>query len=210
MKQAKYQYVATTLPGFVQQVAVHYIRWGYYYYTTGVVQHPKTPEAFDKKMLDQYGIYCSKDTRYRQKLRGEARVQYLRYKRLWILMATEGRHPVHLAEAKSFKKCDKYPIYVFGYSISYKAGHPHVRIRDYDFAHEREYLLKCAPAKKEWLEAKFRSLKWQNYGPVVIQIRRLINLVNDERKRRGLEPIDKTCRVFKRRSVKVFAEQEKK
>src|SRR3954463_15579288 len=88
----EYRCVATSLEGFVQQLAVAYIAHGYYFYVTGFVPEGKDPEAIDRKLLDKYGIRLSKFSRYRRKALGQASIQYLRFERFFVLIATHGKH----------------------------------------------------------------------------------------------------------------------
>ncbi len=51
----EYRCVATSLEGFIQQLAVAYIAHGYFFYVSAFVPEGKNPEAIDKKLLDKYG-----------------------------------------------------------------------------------------------------------------------------------------------------------
>ena len=70
--------VATSVAGFVQQLAVGYIAHGYYFYVSGKIPIDKNPTDTDAKIIGQYGIDVSKWTRCRQRKTGAAGVQYLR------------------------------------------------------------------------------------------------------------------------------------
>src|SRR5690349_9625565 len=76
-----YQCVATSLDGFIQQLAVSYLAHGYWFYVTGRIPESKDPRLVDRKLTERYGINVSKWTRSRRRKIGIASVQYLRHDR---------------------------------------------------------------------------------------------------------------------------------
>ena len=58
---------ATSIEGFVQQLAVSYLKNGYWFYVTGFVPEGKNSETVDRKLIDRYEIDISKWTRARRK-----------------------------------------------------------------------------------------------------------------------------------------------
>jgi hypothetical protein len=76
----KYRCVASTPEGLVQQVAVSYLRHGYWWYTTGRIPGTKNPEDIDRKLVAKYGIDISERQRAHRKARGLANMQYIRFK----------------------------------------------------------------------------------------------------------------------------------
>ncbi len=85
-----YRCEATSVAGFVQQLAVSYVRNGYWFYVTGRIPARKDPRAVDAKLIERYEIGLSKWTKYRRSREGQAKVQYLRYQRFFVLLATHG------------------------------------------------------------------------------------------------------------------------
>lgn len=55
-----YRWVAVSVAGFLQQLAVSYVANGYFFYVTGWIPGDKPPEAVDAKLMGRYGIGCSK------------------------------------------------------------------------------------------------------------------------------------------------------
>ena len=99
MKYIKpYRYVALSLRGFIQQVAVSYVRWGYFFYTIGEIPGEKIPEKTDGKILCRYGLRWSRWSNARAKEQGRASVQYLRFGHAFVIMATAGEHLVREEE----------------------------------------------------------------------------------------------------------------
>ena len=50
-----YRCVATSVAGFVQQLAVAYVAHGYWFYVTGWIPQGKPPEAIDRKLIERKG-----------------------------------------------------------------------------------------------------------------------------------------------------------
>jgi hypothetical protein len=112
-----YRCVATSVAGFIQQLAGGYINNGYYFYVAGVLPHNKPAEKADSKMIAAYDIAGAKWTRARRKRTGQANVQYLRCGRFYVIVATHGVHPFFSAEAKRLRDVRKTPILFQNYSI---------------------------------------------------------------------------------------------
>ena len=97
-----YRCVATSVAGFVQQLAVACLAHGYWFYVVGRVPPGKDPADVDRKLINRYAIDQSKWPRARAKRAGRARVRYLRFDRYFILMATRGEHPFFAEKGKQF------------------------------------------------------------------------------------------------------------
>src|ERR1017187_8628517 len=144
-----YRWVAASVAGFVQQLAVGYVSNGYYFYVTGVIPKQKDPANTDQKILATYDIAVSKWTRARRKKENQANVQYLRHGRFYVIIATHGLHHFFAAEATRLHDIRKRPILFMGYSIGCRrargggAYHASVRINRERFAE---------------LKARFRSM----------------------------------------------------
>lgn len=213
----EYRCVATSLEGFVQQLAVAYIAHGYYFYVTGFVPEGKDLEAIDRKLLDKYGIRLSKFSRYRRKALGEASIQYLRFERFFVLIATHGKHLFFLAdkeggEGERIKDVRRTPIRFAGYSISCrrKSGDgsnlvAHVRIDQSSYLEVRDTLVDLASKRStSWLEYQFRNFPFEPYAPVRRQVVTIFSRVNRVRKEAGLELLPSSCLRLKRRAARPF------
>ena len=55
----QYRAEATSVEGFVQQIACCYLRHGYWFFVTGRVPAGKDPHAVDEKLIKKYGIDVS-------------------------------------------------------------------------------------------------------------------------------------------------------
>jgi len=206
-----YRCVATSVAGFVQQVAVAYVRHVYWFYVAGEIPAHKDPKQVDRKLIARYGIDVSKWTRARRKRAGLANVQYLRHGRCYVLLATHGQHPFFKAEAVRLKDVRQCPIRFRGYSIGIGhargSGEAHVSVRMNREAYRewRGRLLGMAVHRTvEELVAEFQAIPFEPYAPVRDQLRCLLRAVNRRRKAAGLELIPCEALRSRRRSIQPF------
>lgn len=200
-----YRCEATSVEGFVQQLAVSYLGNGYWFYVVGEVPEGKDPQRVDEKLIARYQIDLSKWAKARRKQFGHANLQYLRFGRLFLLLATHGQHEFFDEEAASIRDARKTPIRFQGYSISYRGGHPHVRIEQSTYKQLKAYFSDLALHRSvERLECELTRLPFEPYAPVRRQLLALLRAVNNERKQAGFEQIPATCFRFLRRVCRPF------
>jgi len=206
-----YRYVAQSIQGFVQQLAVAYLSHGYLFYVTGEIPGGKDPAFVDRKLLTKYGIELSKWGRARRKRAGEACLHYLRFGRFFVLIATRGRHRF-FDEEPDFRDIRVTPLKFSGYSISIRRGvdrklHPSVRIHPEEYRKLKAYLLSLARHRYvENLSEVFHAIPFEPYAPVRRQLLNLLRAVNRERKAAGFEPVPITSLRLSRKGVKPFGE----
>jgi hypothetical protein len=202
-----YRCEATSVEGFVQQLAVSYVRNGYFFFVTGYVRDGRDPTAIDRKLIGQYGIDVSKFTRARRKKSGLANVHYLRHKRFFVLLATHGQHVFFERERDLIRDAREVPISYEGYSVSYRGGRPCVRIDRGTELNLRAYFEDIATKQSAAnISRQFRRLPFQPYGPVREQLLDMLGEVNRARKVAGLERVPVTSVRWKRWIVKPFGE----
>ena len=206
-----YRCVATSVAGFLQQLAVAYVANGYWFYVTGRVPDRKDPATVDEKLIRQYEIAISKWTRTRRKHAGQANVQYLRYGRHFVILATHGTHPFFAAEGKRIQDIRRKPLHLMGYAIGCRKGrdgrrwHPSVRIERGVFRELKARFTQMALRRSvEDLCRELRALDFEPYAPVRDQLRGLLRAVNHRRKTAGLELLPHTTLRLRRRPVKPF------
>src|SRR4051812_359902 len=181
-----YRYEATSVEGFVQQLAVCYLRNRYWFYVLGEIPAGKDPSNVDGKLLGRYAIDQSKWAKARARKHGFAKVQYLRYRTTFVLVATEGEHTFFDDEKDNIRDARERPVRFYGYSIGYKDGHPFVRIATAQYRELVEAFLNSAlTTSGETLAARFKALPFEPYGPVKVQLRRLLQRVNEVRRTAG-------------------------
>lgn len=209
-KAAKpYQCTATSVDGFIQQLAVAYASRGYHFYVAGSVPEGADPRAVDRKLISKYRITSSKHVRTRKKKRGEANVQYLRFGRFFLLLATKGQHRFFEDET-NIKDLRKEPIRFAGYSVGIGRGrdgkrHASVRIDGIEFQFlMRRFLGMALTSNFGSLTARFATLPFAPYAPVRKQYVRLLRHVNQARRVAGFDTLPLQVLPLRRRPVRPF------
>lgn len=203
----RYRYLATTSGGFIQQLAVSYLRHGYWFYVPGCIPTDKDPLAVDRKLIERYEVEQTKSTRGRRKKAGLANLQYLRFSRFFLLLSTYGEHRFFAEEAGSIRDARRQPITFGGYAVSYRQGRSCVRIEANEMRFLRDRLSRLAARLPvEAMEGEFRGLHYEPYAPVRRQLFTLFRAVNGVRDDRGLPRIAIDCIRLKRRIYRPFAE----
>lgn len=226
-RRGAYQYETTSVTGFVQRIATCLLRHGYLHYVQGQVPEGKDPRAIDKKLLEKYQVDQNEWTRARRKQKGQANLQYVRFEETWVLMATEGYHPMKTAEQSQLRDVREAPIQIAGYSIYLKKGdfkkkltkeeervpdekwHARVLISRERYRELRAYFLSLACHRKaETLVAEINNLPFEPYKPVWRQLRKLVRLLNKKRKAAGFSPVPMRAVRWRRTIVKAFEPRE--
>ncbi len=215
-----YKCEATTLEGFIQQLAVAYVARRYFFYVTGFVSQRLTSEEHDRRLLAKYEVARSKWSRYRRRQRNGpdgrplANVQYLRYRDFWVLLATRGSHRFFEEHAPcendpngkpQYRDIRESPICYGGYSISWRER-VSVRMSRTAYRDLKSHFLCLATSSPSTnvLEQEFRRFPFEPYGGVYRQTLSIHRAVNRARKTAGLRPVPKDCLRFKRRVLKPF------
>lgn len=206
----EYRCEATSVAGFVQQLAVAYVGRGYFFFVAGEIPEGKDPHLVDQKLIAKYGLGIGKTARARRKVAGLANVQYLRYGRFFVLLATHGKHVFFEEERKFIRDAREMPIKFGGYAVSYRSGHPHVRIEQGRYLGLKAYLADLAVhRKKDWLEHAFNRLPFEPYAPIRGQIHAILREVNRRRQLAQFEAISASCVRTRRRVARPFDEPER-
>lgn len=213
----KYRCLATSVEGFVQQLAASYLRHGYWWYVCGLIPEWKNCELVDEKLISKYEVNVSESTRARRKRAGKANLQYLRHERFFVLMATKGEHEFFQHEAGSIRDIRRVPIKFHGYSLSYRPGgrtrsgeqdprwHSHVEIERSRYKELRAHLLELAVRRSgERLALEFYRLPFEPYAPIRRQMLNLLRAVNRARQTAGLSQLPTQVLPLRRRVVRPF------
>ena len=218
-----YRCEATSLVGFVQQLASNILPHGYWFYVTGQVPDGKDPRAVDAKLIAKYGVDLSRQQRARRKLAGAANLHYLRYGRRWVLLATKGEHRFFAEEGENIRDARKVPIVIEGYSLSVKQGNflkkgegdelPIVdgrfRVR-VQIARERykglrdDFLTRACHRSAATLSRELYLVRFEPYAPIRRQLLNILRLVNEKRQEAGYAKLPTTVLRYKRQIVKPF------
>jgi hypothetical protein len=200
-----YQAVTTSVGGFIQQLAVSCLGKGYFFYVAGSIPEGKDPRTIDQKLIARYGVDISKWARARRKQAGLANVRYLRFEKFFVLLATHGQHPFFEEEAACIKDVRRTPIRFAGYAVSYRAGHPHVRIEQEEYKQMKAYFVNLAVHRSlPALELELGQVDFEPYAPVRRQLLCILRAVNQARKIAGFTPVTGKVFRFKRRVYRPF------
>jgi hypothetical protein len=201
----QYRCEATSVEGFVQQVAVQYLRHGYWFYVAGVVPARKDPHEVDRKLIAQYGIAASSKERTRRKRASLANMHYIRHDRFFLLMATHGTHRFFDSEAGQIRDARRQPIKFGGYAISHRDGHVCVRIERGEYLQLKAWILDLACRRSgEALGAEFRAVRLVPYAPVRQQLLAIWRVIGRTRRAAGYDLVPIDCVPWRRKIVKPF------
>lgn len=213
----EYRCVASSPEGLVQQVAVSYLRHGYWFYVTGRIKPGKDPEALDRKLIDKYEIASSERERADRKRCGLANMQYIRYGNWFLLMATDGHHRFKQEERSEIRDCRRVPIKFEGYSISYRRSgvtppgggapkwHACVRIDRPTYRQLKSYFMERAGHRSgESLAVDFARVPYARYAPVRRQLLNILRAVNEKRAGMGYDPVPSSALRLRRQIVLPF------
>ena len=213
----RHRCVATSVRGFVQQIATCYLRHGYWWYVTGTIPQHKDPERTDRKLIEKYEIDITQWRRSWRKKNGMANLQYLRHEHFFVLLATQGRHGFFQEEADQIRDVRRIPIRYAGYAISYRPGgrtrqgesdprwHAHVQIDRQRYSEIKAWFEDYSLRRNaEWLAERLCRIPFEPYAPVRRQQLNILRSVNRRRKAAGLEQIPATVLRTRRRVVKPF------
>ena len=219
----EYKYEVTSLVGFLQRVATHLLPKGYYFFVQGNVPEGKDPSGLDAKLLSKYDVEKSEGARRWRKSQGLGNVQYVRFERSWILMATHGDHAIREGEGTNLKDVRRAPIRIGDYALYVKRGNYLKKVSDDDQPvsdgrwrvrvliareHYRElcaYFLSIACHRRaEALAEELYALPYEPYAPVRKQLLKLLRLINAKRQAAGYSKLPPTCLRFKRDIVRAF------
>jgi hypothetical protein len=216
-RQIPYRFEATTPEGAIQAL-VNYLNWGYCFYVTGWIREPKEPDLVDRKLIAKYAITGSPKVRARRKQQGLANVQYLRYDRWFILLATKGRHPFFDSEASRLQDARRVGIPFGGHILRVVQGGGLPR----SGPGEGKRQVRVAIQRSRYLELKAffldNALRWsverfrgeffqapfEPYAPVRQQLGTILRDVNRRRKAASLDPVPATAVPWRRKLVSPF------
>ncbi len=209
----KYRCEATSLKGFVQQLACNYLLHGYRWFVQGRIRDGKDPATVDESIVRRYGIDVSESSRYRRKQLGKANLQYLRFGQDFVLIATNGGHAFKDSEAKLIKDVEdeKSRILVHKYSVSRRRGgkdgklHSHVQIES-EYYKELKAMFIGMAFKTKLVAAMFYEFPFEPYAPIQRQLVSILSQVNRRRQSRGLSKLgSNVLPPMFQKSVKVYA-----
>jgi hypothetical protein len=220
MQNQNYKWEATTLEGFIQQLAVAYVARRYFFYVSGRVPTRLSAAEHDRRLLLKFDVAKSKWSRYRRRRRTGssgrplANVQYVRHGNFWVLLATHGEHHFFAEHAgadgaqgvirRQYRDVREAPIVYGGYSISWN-NRTSVRMSPRAYAELKTHFLCMATREcRDVLENEFRNAPFEPYAGVARQMFAILRAVNRARKTAGLQLIPRECIRVRRQVVRPF------
>lgn len=205
----QYSCEATSVDGFIQQVAVSYLARGYWFYVTGQIPEAKDPRAIDAKLIAKYGIDVSRYERARRKRAGLANMQYIRHDQFFLLMATHGKHRFFEEEAGQVRDARRVAIRYAGYSLSFRNGRASVRIAPDEYARlKANFLERACRCSERALLSELAALPFQPYAPIRSQVLCVWRSMNRRRRAAGLPLVAIDGIPWKRRIMRPFSVQQ--
>lgn len=208
----EYRCVATSVEGFVQQLAVAYVTHGYWFYVMGEIPEHKDPVTVDRKLVERYGIAISKWARARRKRQGHANIQYLRHERTFVLLATKGRHEFFDRERGVFRDIRRVPIKFASYSVACRKGrdgrwHASVRIEPNAYRELQAYFeSRACRAHTADLGRELGVLPVEPYAGVRRQLLGICRRVNRVRRALSMGLIDHSALRLRRRCARPYGD----
>ena len=201
-----YRCETTSVPAFIQQLAVCYVGRGYLFYVTGRVPERKDPRQVDAKLIARYGIDVSPAERCRRKQAGWGNAQYLRHGRFFALLCTHGDHPLREGE-RGLRDVRRVSLKYGGYEVTCRGGHPRVSIERGEYRRRKAHFVELAARRTaEELAKALGNLPFEPYAPVRRQLLAILRAVNAVRASQGLPGVEKSCLRLRRRIYRPFAE----
>lgn len=175
---------AKHLGDFLRRIAIDYARFGYTRYALREIPQDKDVASIDKKLRDTYNVTSCRTTRMRMKQKGQARVQYLRFRHSFILLGTEGIH----TEFSRIQTHDMRisPLHFRGYSIGFIGETVSVQVSHDVWSRVKWQIHAVALEGKPIVEKAISSLPFYRFPGVVRQKFSLVSDINTRRKQAGL------------------------
>lgn len=173
-----------SLGDFLRRIALDYARYGYTRYVLRAIPPAKDPVVIDQKICTTYQVTTCRTARMRLKQRGIARVQYLRFRHAFVLLATEGRHATFV-RLRSYDLRSA-PLHFRGYSVGFNDAIVSVQVANTVWSRVEQHIKALTFEPRSVIEEAIAALPFYQFPGVVRQKYRLVQQVNRRRKRAGL------------------------
>ena len=179
-------FVVDTSAELIRRLTRYYLTEGYWYFVKGRIPDRKPLDQVDIKLSQKYQTALSKWQRHRRKAKGLANVQYLRYDRDFVLIATEGEHPLFFSD-RSVKDARKHPIEIWYYWIRVRSSRRYeVIVAPWAYHVVKDKVLRLAKeGNVDAITDQLQSLRWINYPGVNRQKQKMIAEASKILSRRG-------------------------
>src|SRR4051794_13323559 len=117
MKAYTYTSQATSRAGFLRMLTANYLPNEYFFYSYGHFRDEEHARRIELDIICRYDLALSKDQRYRRKQKGLSNLQFIRYRRFYLFLATPGEHPFFARQA-DLRDFRREPLHFVGYTVS--------------------------------------------------------------------------------------------
>lgn len=191
------RYIAPSLGWFLRKVAIDYVRYGYMRYALRTIPEGKATDdelrRIDEKVIRTYRVTYHRTTRARRRAKGQANVAYVRYRRWFVLLSTEGDHESDEFTRNAPKDIREDPFHFCGYVVSLKNGRVHVAMTRRRMERLEKIADTIALHREPKVAAFFLNISHSIHFPgVVRQKLKLLRVINKKRRRAGLARISWT------------------
>lgn len=155
-------------------------RFGYVHVVRGRIPKHKDPQRVDQKLMAKYGVERDRMKAMRRHRQGLAKVKYLRWRDLFLLLATDGESPLFQEERPVDLRVRA--VCIGDYTVRVIDGKPSVRFSDHCYKRLRDQILASALSPKADRLLAVPRLKFEG---VFKQLRRIERMLRRKRKRAG-------------------------
>jgi hypothetical protein len=168
---------------FLFKVAL-YQRYRYKYYYSRTIPEHKSARTIDRKLVLLYDVTFNRAIRKKRKEKGIRNVIYIRYKNLFILLATEGNHSQF--DRLHYDSFSDTPFKFMHYTIGTKQQKTNVQLSHKFYSILRKKAVKIALDDYTKVERFLREISPYSYRGINEQRWKLYRIINQKRKKSNL------------------------
>jgi hypothetical protein len=185
--------VAKSCFDFFKRLTRDYFSNGYYYYFVVEIPEHRTAEQVSKKLTEDYKVSNHSEIRNRRKKAGKANCNFVIFKNICVIVATEGEHET--LKRRQFKDIRKKSLIIENHELKTGLFQKGGRLKTTVCLPQYRY--RAAERKIEAIALhSVRKIVFElkNFSPYTFegiqnQRYKLIEIVNSKRKRARLQPI---------------------
>ncbi|PSN13347.1 hypothetical protein C7293_16380 [filamentous cyanobacterium CCT1] len=178
------KHAVPTLGFFLRRIAIDYMRYGYYRWALRFIPPERNPQTLDAKLIEAYSVTACRTTRMRQRRRGLAVVQYVRWEHTFVLLATEGAHE-QFDRLRSYDAREA-PLHIGAYAIGVQGTRVVVEVRQRVWLAVSKRIRLIELGDRTTLESRLNALPFYRFPGVIGQLRNLVRAINKRRRVAGL------------------------
>lgn len=175
---------------FINRIVNHCVNHGFYYYVFWELPEGRNLTKIDQKITDRYNAHQPRWERFNDRKKGKAVVRYFRFNRYALLVATEGDRDHLFFHRERYRDIRINPLVIWNYSIGVKGNKAEVRLRKSKLLSVKEVFQKIALEPQAKVQSYYNGISPFTYRGILKQKHKLIEAVNQRRKRSGLPIIN--------------------